>query len=315
MAFEAPLPIEARPSLPSLSDYLRAVLAVGMASLRLALPALAFLYFYRLGMDLYLAFSSDSYSPLSGLDQETIMTSIMLRAAAYLPLLVLVYTPFLPLQDGILTGRRRTFRDSVRLVLERLFPFAISAIAQGIVLIGPPLLLFGGMALLIRTFPSRPGELVKALAVATLIPCFFYVLVIGLFLLFATPAVVLDRRGPLASIRKSFSLVAAHFGGILGRLLVFLFLLLFAAMAVSIPVAFLQAAAIAAHADHPAFKIAGSIWSAAVSAALFPFTVASLMVLYRAVSPSVAAEPLAETAPGPAPQEEPHRATSPFQFE
>ena len=275
-----------RPSLPPIDTYLRAVIALGFASLRRALPALGFLYFYRLGMGLYLALSSDSSSPLGIYDERALVLTAAMQIVAYLPMLVLIYTPFLPLQDFILRGERRSFGASVRLVLERLVPFVISVIAQGVLLFGPPALFFTGAALLLGALPSKPEELVRLLVLASLVPFILYIIVVGLFLLFAIPSVVLDGRGPLAAIRQSFGIVGRHFGGILGRLLVFTLLLVITAVAGSLPEAILQAATAAASVDHPAFKVAGAIWGAAVSAFLFPFTVAALMVLYRAAVPA-----------------------------
>src|SRR5881396_820302 len=63
MVLDGPAATAGRPSLPPIDTYLRAVIALGFASLRLAIPALGFLYFYRLGMGLYLALSTDSSSP------------------------------------------------------------------------------------------------------------------------------------------------------------------------------------------------------------------------------------------------------------
>jgi hypothetical protein len=298
-----------RPSLPPIDTYLRAVLALGFASLRRALPAIGFLYFYRLGMGLYLALSSDSSSPLGLYDERTLVVTVAMQIVAYLPMLVLVYTPFLPLQDFILRGEPRSFGVSVRIVLERLVPFVISVITQGVILFGPPALFFTGAALMLGALPSKPEELVRVLVLASLLPSGLYIIVIALFLIFAIPSVVLDGRGPFAAIRQSFVIVGRHFGGVLGRLVVFFLLLVIVAVAGSLPEAILQAATAAASVDHPAFKIAGAIWGAAVSAALFPFTVAALMVLYRAAVPAAA------SAAGIAGEPEARPAASPYRFE
>lgn len=278
-----------RRSLPPISEYLRATFALGRRSLQVALPALLLLYCYRLLVNLFLALSSGKNSSgayVHGYDQDAILASVRIHAAFYLPLLVLIYTPFLPLQDGILRGAPRSFASCARLVLERIVPFAFSAIAQGILVLGPPVFLFGGVALVVRTFPARPDSLVHALAFATLIPCLLYVAIVALFLMFATPAVVLEHRGPLASIRVSFGLVVRHLGGILGRLFVFFLLLIVVGIFLSVPEGILAAISTVSGSDNPAFSIAEAIWSAAVSVLLFPFSVAALMVLYRAVSPA-----------------------------
>ncbi len=304
-----------RPSLPPIDTYLRAVIALGFTSLRLSLPALGFLYFYRLGMGLYLALSRDSSSSLGVYDERTIILTAAMQLVAYLPMLVLIYTPFLPLQDFILRGERRSFGAAVRLVLERLVPFIVSVIAQAVFLFGPPSLFFAGAALLLGALPSKPEELIRLLVIASLIPSILYIIVIGLFLLFAIPGVVLDGRGPLAAIRASFGIMGRHFGGILGRLFVFTVLLVIAAVAGSLPQAILQAVAAAAGVDHPAFKVAGAIWEAAVSAFLFPFTVAALMVLYRAVVPARAGAAGTDATGGLLVGEEARPAASPYRFE
>jgi hypothetical protein len=301
-----------RPSLPPVATYLRATLALGRAAIGPALPALALLYFYRLGMGLYLAMSMDPVTTFEDLDRGALATATLMRAAGYLPLVVLIYAPFLLLLDGILRGVPRSFGECVRTVLERMVPFLLSAIAQILIVFGPPVLLLGGAALLVRTFPGRPEELARAIAIVTLIPCFFYIVLMLFLLWFAFPVLVLDRRGPLQSIRISFGLVAAHFGGILGRLLVTFFLLVIAAVVLSLPAEFLQVGAAAAGADHPAIKIAMVVWTSAVSALLFPFLLASLMVMYRSIAPAPAGSGVAAGAEA---LPEPHRATSPFQFE
>jgi hypothetical protein len=186
---------------------------------------------------------------------------------------------------------------------------------QGLFVLGPPALLFGGMAILIRMFPAtaRPESVLQALAVATLIPCFLYAAIIALFIMFATPSLILEHRGPLASIRASFRLVSRHFGGILGRLIVFGFLVMVAVIFLSVPEGILAGINQATGSDNPGFTIAEAIWSAAVSVLLFPFTVASLMILYRAVSPLASSTQATEPV-DPALAGRP-RTSSPFVFE
>ncbi|TMQ63161.1 MAG: hypothetical protein E6K79_10990 [Candidatus Eisenbacteria bacterium] len=298
-----------RSSLPPIDTYLRAVIALGFASLRRGLPALGFLYFYRLGMGLYLALSRDSSTPFGVYDERTLVLTAAMYIVAYLPMLVLITTPFLPLQDSILRGEPRSFGAAVRLVLERLVPLVISVITQAVLVVGPPALFFTGAALLLGALPSKPEELVRLLVLASLAPSFLYLIVILLFLLFTIPLVVLDGRGPFAGIRQSFGIVGRHFGGILGRLLVALLLLVIAGVAGSLPAGILDAVSAAASVDHPAFKIAGAIWEAAVSAFLFPFSVAALMVLYRAAVPARTgvADPDASGEPEGRPAANPYR--------
>src|SRR5262249_35425561 len=195
---------------------------------------------YHLLMNLFLALSSNASHSIAyghGYDQEAMLASIRIRAAFYLPVLVLIYTSFLPLQDAILKRAPRSFSACAQIVLQRFFPFLLSAIAQAVFILGPPALLFGGMMILIRMFPAsaRPESILQALAVVTLIPCLLYICIIALFIMFATPALILEHRGPLASIRASFRLVSRHFGGILGRLLAFFFLLVIVGIFLSIP--------------------------------------------------------------------------------
>jgi len=311
--------LPARPGLPPIGVYLRAVIALGIGSIRRAAPAIALLYFYRLGMGLYMAFSSEEGSPFGLADPRAQAASYLMQAAAYLPLLVLIYTPFLPLQDSILRGQRRGFGESVQHVLARVWPFAVSAIAQVVIVAAPPALLFGGMAVMVQAMPPRPEGLNQLLAIATLIPCALWVGVSVLFLLFATPAVVLDDRGPFRSLGESAGRVGRDLGGILGRLIVTGFLILLFAFAVSLPEAFLQTVANAAGYDHPAYRIARAVWASAVSAILFPFTVAALMVLYRSLVPATGAGAPGEGGPagvhGAAAPGEPRPATTPYRFE
>ena len=304
-----------RPSLPPTDTYLRAVIALGFASLRLALPALGFLYFYRLGMSVYLALSRDPTSPLGMTDERTVIISAATDIVAYLPMLVLVVTPILAIQDSILRGQRQTFGAAVRLVLERLVHFIISVISQAVLILGPPSLFFAGAVLLLGALPSKPEELIRLLVIASLIPSVLYVIVIAFFLIFAIPAVVLDGRGPFAAMRQSFAVVGRHFGGIFARLFIFTVLLVIATVAMSLPGVILEAAAAAASVNHPAFRIAAAIWKAAVSAFLFPFSVAALLVLYRAAVPARAGAAGPDTTGEIPAVEEVRPAASPYRFE
>jgi len=94
-----------RPALPRYSDYLRSVIALGRRAIRPALPAIGFLYFYRLGMGIFLEFSSRSAWPPGETDR--MVFAVLLTLGGLLPLLALIYTPFLPLQDALFTISRR----------------------------------------------------------------------------------------------------------------------------------------------------------------------------------------------------------------
>jgi hypothetical protein len=303
-----------RPLLPPVSTYLRAVFALGRASIAPGFPALAFFYFYRLGMGLYLALSVDRVVSIDDMSASgALMAPTVLQIPAYIPVFVLIYMPFLLLQDGILRGAPSSLGRSMRAVLERVLPLIASGIAQILIVFGPPLLLLAGAALLARSVPTRPEELTRAIVLVSLVPCVIYVFVMLFFLWFALPALVLDRRGPLRSIRLSLGLVATHFGGLLGRILVTFFLVILAAVVLAFPAEMLQVVAAAAEAEHPVLKIAVVVWTAAVAALLFPFMMASVVVLYRALVPaageSVVREGVAEAIV------EPQRVSSPFQFE
>ena len=302
-----------RPPLPPVSTYLRAVFALGQASIAPGFPALAFFYFYRLGMGLYLALSVDRVVSIDDLSQRGALMGPMLSIPAYIPVFVLIYMPFLLLQDGILRGAPFSLGRSMRAVLERVLPLIASGIAQVIIVFGPPVLLLAGAALLARSVPTRPEELTRAIVLVSLVPCVIYIFAMLFFLWFAMPAIVLDRRGPLRSIRLSFGLVATHFGGLLGRILVTFILVILAAVVLAFPAEILQVVAAAAEVEHPVLKVATVVWTAAVAALLFPFMMASVVVLYRALMPAAGASIVREGV-GEA-IVEPHPVSSPVQFE
>lgn len=308
-----PAPSARRRSLPPLSTFLSMVVALGTGSMRPALPILLFAYFYHLGTELYMAFSMDPET----FGQSQALVSGVMSGVAQIPLWILVTALLLPIQDALLRGERRSFPEAVPIAVRRMLPLLLSMFVQALILIGPPLLLLGGVGLFVKSLPALPGsplDVMRGTFFLALIPCAIYVLVFVILFWLAEPALVLDSRGPLASIGVSVSLTASHFGGMLGRLFVSN-LLLFLAMIVAIfPVMLLEAGAALSGAAHPVAKVAQIIWQSLVSAASYPFTVAMALVLYRSLRPygATAAEgvPLAGAAAEPAP-----RATSPFQFE
>ena len=83
--------------LPGVPAYLRSVYELGRRSLRPALPALALLFLYRLGMSAYGALTNYS----EALKGHALGGQVVARAAPIL-LLALIYIPFLPLQESIL---------------------------------------------------------------------------------------------------------------------------------------------------------------------------------------------------------------------
>jgi hypothetical protein len=324
MSIEAPaygsvvIPAREKPvSLPPLGTYLSAVKALGIASFRPSLPALAFAYFYLLGTGLYLAFSAETDGSLASHP----MIEALMRMIATFPLFLLVDAPVLPVQDTILRGARLSFWGSVQVVLSRAMPLIVATVAQVILLAGPPMLLLGGVGLMVRSIPSIPGgaselaSYVRAAWFLALIPCAVYFVIMALLLTFTQPAVILDSRGPLSSIRTSFSMVASRFGGVFGRLLVFNVVLMVALLVASLPIAFLQAMTLISGYVHPAIKVANAIWEAAITAASFPFSVASVLILYRSILRAGSAPPADGAPAGIQPDEVQRRATSPFQFE
>ncbi|HEY7728151.1 MAG TPA: glycerophosphoryl diester phosphodiesterase membrane domain-containing protein [Candidatus Eisenbacteria bacterium] len=305
--------------LPSYGEYLRAVLALGRRAIRPALPAIVFVYFYRLGMGLYMHLAPGGADLRE--DGAGSLAGFLTLAAGYLPMLVLVYTPFLPFLDGLARTGSASFLDAVKQVLEVAWQYLVSLVAQFAILLAPTALLIGIAASLTAGVSGgwvehvRPGEQLANALRATillvfLIPAFLWVLYAGIHLLFATPALVVSRRGPLAAIAVSWQLVGRNFWGILGRLFFYAGLLLLTSVVLSLPSAFLHVALTVSGSTNPAYKIPSVIWTSGVDAVLFPFGVAALLILYRALLPV----PPAAGAEGAAPDTG-RRTTSPFLFE
>src|SRR6267143_913125 len=211
-----------RAALPGIADYLRAIWDLGRRSLKPALPALAFLYFYRLGMGAYIAMSDYGYP--HGADAIGAIVPQIVVIASFVPLLLLVYTPVLPLQDALLRGREMSFLAAIRRVLETAWNFMLSGIAQMLVFFVPVAVILVLAGIMI---PSTGGEAASARLLAMSVAFlggFTWCLVAGILMIFATPAVVLDGEGPVQSIRTSFRLVTRNLGGVLGRLIAFAFL-------------------------------------------------------------------------------------------
>jgi hypothetical protein len=314
--------------LPPVAEYFRAIYSLGRRALRPALPAIAFVYFYRLGMGLYMDlspaapdFESQGMGAIAGL---------LMLAAGYLPMLVLVYTPFLPFLDEIHRGGRGDFLAAIRRVLDVALQFLASFILQLLIVLGPVLLLVAIGVALSATFSGgwlellpRKQEIPMALRAAILlvffVPAFGWLIYSGFHMLFATPALVLEGRGPMAAIGDSWRIVRTHFGGIAGRLLAYVILLFFVSALAALPSGFINMALHVTGNEDPMFKIPAIAWASAVDALLFPFGVAALLLLYRAIVPAAGAAPPADVAPpagaaAPPPEGEP-RPTSPFVFE
>jgi hypothetical protein len=305
--------------LPAYGDYFRAILALGRRAIRPALPAIVFVYFYRLGMGLYKELTPGE----AGLHEGGLagVAAFLTLAAGYLPMLVLIYTPFLPFLDGLARGGTSSFLDAVRQVLEVAWKYLLSLVAQLVILLLPAMLLAGIAAALAAGVSGgwiehlRPGEnlsnaLRGTILLTFLIPAFLWILYAAIHLLFATPALVLSRRGPFASIGVSWGLVSRHFWSLVGRLLAYAALALLAFVVLSLPSWFLGAALAMSGNTNPVLKIPSVVWVSGVDALLFPFGVAALLILYRALVP----EPAAAGAEPAGPEGE-HRPTSPFIFE
>ena len=272
-----------RPALPGVGDYLRSVLDLGRRSLRPALPALAFLYFYRVGMGVYMALSNYDYS--SGPDAMAAVLPALVVLVGFLPMLLLVYTPFLPLQDDLLQGRPTSFLPAIRRALECAWPFTLSGIAQVTIYFVPFAALCVAAGLLL---PGSGGDadsarlLILSLAV---VAGFIWAMIAGFVLMFATPAVVLDAEGPVQSIRTSVKLVTGNLGPVLGRLFAFMVLDVVLYIAATLPAQILNAVARASGDTSSPLKVAAVIWTSGIDTLFFPFWVAALMVLYRSLVP------------------------------
>jgi len=248
--------------LPGVPAYLRSVYELGRRSLRPALPALLFLFLFRLGFGAYGALTNYSFA----MGKVAPVAKVVLSAIPIL-LLAFIYIPFLPLQESLLRGHPITFLGAIRRVIRASVSLTLSGIAQTFIILGPisPMVAVGA-----RLLSDPFGPLLWAglawLAVA------------AFFMIFATPAVVLDGEGPLRSLRTSFLLVWRNLGSTLGRLLV-LASLAFAGFAVTSPLSTMVPSTAAP------IKIFVVAWTSAAEALLYPFWVAAVMVLYRSLRP------------------------------
>jgi len=248
--------------LPGVPAYLRSVYELGRRSLRPALPVLAFLFLYRLGTGAYGALTNYSFAMGKGAPGLTAVVH-----ATPILFLALIYIPFLPLQESILRGRPIHFLGAIRCVLRMSVNLIFSGIAQVIILLGPitPITILGA-----RLLPDPLG-LIMWTGMA-------WLAVAAFFMIFATPAVVLDGEGPLRSLRTSFLLVSRNLGSALGRLLVLAFLA-FVGFEVARPLSTLGG-----NTSAP-IKLVVVTWTSAAETLLYPFWVAAVMVLYRSLRP------------------------------
>jgi len=300
-------------ALPPYGDYLRGIIALGLRTIPRTLPAITFLYFYRLGMGLFLALVPPPGGASLGEAEYTFAIALMV-SSAYIPVALLLFVPFLPVQDALLRGETCGLFEGVRRVIHLTWKFLLSQLAQIVIVCGP-LVLFGGIALVVASqFESLPKQVGILLAAGVVLPSLLWLFVAALLLSFAIPALVLDGQGPIQSIRTSVGLVRLHFGGVFGRLFAYLLLAFVVAIVAAIPSTFLSAAIAASGNENPMLKIPGVIWVSTVDAFLFPFGVAALVVLYRTVAPA-ASQGQTVAASGTALPEESRLTTSPFPFE
>jgi hypothetical protein len=307
-------------ALPPFAEYIRAVFALGRRAIRPALPALVFVYFYRLGMGLFMDFSPSALGTRAGAPGSA--GGFLMVAAGYLPMFVLVYTPFLPFLDSLLRGGRGSFLDAVKQVLEAAWQLLVSLILQVAVVVAPVALLLlaagaltagfsGGLVERLRPDMDFTTALRMWVVALFFIPSIAWIFFSGFHLIFATPYVVLERRGPLASIGQSWHIAGHYFWGLLGRILGYGLLVVLFSVIAATPTAILSAGLAASENTNPLFKVPGIVWSSAVDTLLFPFGAAALLLLYRAVVPAGSLAPGAADSPAEA---EP-RPVSPFIFE
>lgn len=294
-------PAPTRPVLPPVGAFLRESLSLGVRSIRPALPAIVFLCFYRFGMGLYFEFAVRQTSPFGTTDQRAQIIHLMMALCAYLPLLVLIYLPFLPLQDALRREERAGFLDSVRRVLERFPALAGSGVIQTLVIGVPSTVLVMVGALFVAGAGTVSQEAAAAAVLLLLLPVLGWVALASFYFMFATPAVILDEAGPVGSIRASVSLVWRHFWGLVGRFFVWTVVAVLAYVVATFPATLLQiGAAVSGGEEPPPAKVARVLWTSVATALLLPFWVSAMLALYRAVVPGAASEGAAPGG-GPAP--------------
>jgi len=296
MATDAPASHAALRSLPPVGEYLRRLIDLGKQSIPVAIPALVFLWFYHFGTELYLEIAGRGTSPLGYPDTEARIYQMMMKVCAYLPLLVLVYTPFLPLQDSLMRGQPPSFLASIRHVLERLVSFILSTILQLLIVLLPIGVVLGIVMLAIAPLPELPAEAAALIGVVVAVPAVMWIFLAAMFLVFAVPAVVLDGHGPVSAIGVSVRMVAKHFWGVFGRFFVFFCLLIVVVVVASIPAMIASAAGAMLARAGSVFRIGSILWISLVTALTFPFWVAALMVQYRALAPAGGEETVADAA-------------------
>jgi hypothetical protein len=296
-------------ALPPYGDYLREVISLGKRTIPRTLPALAFLYFYRLGMGLFLNATPTTDASLD--DASRSMATILMVSCAYVPLVLCLFAPMLPVQDAIRRGEPSGFWEGIRRVVRVMWKLVASQLVQGLIVLAPIGVLVGAALAATSRFESLPPGVGALVAVTVFLPAALWFFLATFYFMFAMPALVLDLEGPVQSIRTSVRLVRQRFGAVFGRLFVYVLLSFLAALVASAPSSILSAVIAASGNENPMLRIPGIIWESAVEALLFPFGVAAVVVLYRTLAPVRAAE----SAPAAVFPEEARLTASPFPFE
>jgi hypothetical protein len=117
---------------------------------------------------------------------------------------------------GVL-GHRITAREAWRIAAPRLPAVIGAAFAVVGILVGLWALL--GLVLLGLYLAGAPSALIVGLGVLGFFPALVLTIWFGVMLTLATPAVVLERQGPLQSLRRSWRLVSRSFWRVFGILL------------------------------------------------------------------------------------------------
>lgn len=281
------------------------------------MPALVALYCYRFGMELYVILSGARTTSLGYADPRATILFFAVVAASYLPVLVIIWTPFLPFQDALLRGQPRSFIDSVKMVLEKVWPYTLSSAFQGLVIMGPVVIVIIVAAVIFAAIPASLGSVRSLAIVLAMIPTFLWVIAAAFLTAFATPLVLLDDRGPVASVRESIGIIRRHFGGLFGRVFIFLLAIMFAGMFASLPSGVLSMVSAVAKQRLIGVEMARALWDSAVATATYPFTFAAVLILYRALVPGAGAPAVAEAPSAVALPLDDERttATSPYPFE
>ena len=190
--------------LPSVGSYVRAVLALGWASLRSSWPLLAVITFFEKWLESYFKLMKD--------EGQLSSSSFIAAGSAFGLILTLLYAPLLQLQDSALRGSPRSLWGSCRATWARLPAFLACVGLEGLIL--SPLVLFVVPLVLSVNAAARDAVLPLLWAVTGLVCLATATLLFG----FVGPLVLLDSQKAPNAILMSIRMVAHHFGGLLGRL-------------------------------------------------------------------------------------------------